>query len=92
MFGDPHRGPTLLPQQRRAEGGVRRRRQPHLLADHRAEGAAGGQSRLFPASLSAPTRSLSTNRDVGVLQKCGSSELQEVLTRRQQNIKYSSGD
>ena len=46
MFGDPHRGPTLFPQQRRAEGGVRRRRQPHLLADHRAEGAGGGQSRL----------------------------------------------
>lgn len=46
MFGDPHRGPTLFPQQRRAEGGVRRWRQPHLLADHRAEGAGGGQSRL----------------------------------------------
>lgn len=47
MFGDPHRGPTLLPQQRRAEVGVRGRRQPHLLADHRSEGAAGGQRRPF---------------------------------------------
>lgn len=46
MFGDPHRGPALLPQQGRAEGRLRRRRQPHLLADHRAEGAGGGQSRL----------------------------------------------
>lgn len=44
MFGDPDRSPAVFPQQRRAEGGVWRRRQSHLLSDHRAERRAGGQS------------------------------------------------
>lgn len=95
MFGDPHRGPTLLPQQRRAEVGVRGRRQPHLLADHGSEGAAGGQWRLFlPLWPFRPSREpVSATRHVAVLQKDGgSSELQEILWRRQQNIKSGSKD
>ncbi len=44
MFGDPDRSPAVFPQQRRAEGGVWRRRRSCLLSDHRAERRAGGQS------------------------------------------------